>query len=260
MNNLIKNEIKKINTIINHLEIPNELLAFLQTPSQRIRSIISLLYLKAHNKKITDNIYSILVAGEIIHNSSLLHDDVIDDAEYRRNNVTLAKKYGNHMSVILGDLLLSTAFEFILKINNQEIFANFNQCVQEMCKAEIIQYNLRGQKYQIEEYIKICEGKTAYLFMTILKNCAIISDLEQKLVENFAKNFGILYQINNDREKYSKQIDERNQIFTADKLIGIEKTNFLIDNYYNQVKKTLDYLPQNKYRDGLEDILKKYAG
>ena len=67
--------------------------SFLLENSKFIRSKLAILYLKSQNLEINDDIYKILSAGEIIHSASLLHDDVIDDADIRRGRCSINKKF-----------------------------------------------------------------------------------------------------------------------------------------------------------------------
>ena len=86
---LIKEELERVNEEISGITIESEnikktLQELLQYGSKRIRTIVSAIYIKANNKKVSKNSIHILSAGEIIHNASLLHDDVLDDASARR--------------------------------------------------------------------------------------------------------------------------------------------------------------------------------
>lgn len=255
MDNLLTVELNIIDKKFNDFKLPDELNLFLCSNSKKIRTIVSLLYLKAHNIEITNDIYLILLTGEVIHNASLLHDDVIDDADLRRGEITIAKLFNNHLSILFGDLLLTTATEEILKLKNFEIFENFNTCIKKMCEAEILQYSLRGQKYEYDKYIEICKGKTAYLFMTILNSCAILSNIDKIKAQQFGEQFGILFQLKNDEEIYSKQLDKKNKIFTSDDIIGVEKTKVLRDNYKQGALFLIKDLPNNIYKKKLEDII-----
>ena len=259
INELAKNELTLIdkelsNLFTNSNNIYAELKNFLESPTKRIRSLLAILYLKAIN--IEPNI-DLLVVGELIHNASLLHDDVIDNAEIRRSKKTLWKIFNSHISILSGDFLLSLATEKLINIQNFEILKQFQNCIKKMSEAEILQYSLRGQLPTKEQYLKIIEGKTAELFVTILKtNCLFDNDISSK-AERFAMNFGILFQIKNDLEKQSAQTDLDNNIYTLKDIIGIEKTKILIDNYQEEIRKDIKELPRNIYSEGLENLLGK---
>ena len=112
--NLVKTELERIDrelflVSINQNDLDYDLNNFLKSPKKRIRSLVAILYLKAFSKNIDEQIINILTAGELIHNASILHDDVIDDAETRRGNITIGKKFTPEISILTGDFLLSIA-------------------------------------------------------------------------------------------------------------------------------------------------------
>ena len=106
--------------------IPNEALnKFVSKGSKLIRSSLAILYFKAQNFEISEKVYNILSAGEIIHNASLLHDDVIDNANLRRGEKTLSKQFSPHVSILAGDYLLSYAIEKLLLLKDFKILDIF---------------------------------------------------------------------------------------------------------------------------------------
>jgi geranylgeranyl pyrophosphate synthase len=147
----------------------NDLSNFLINSSKFIRSKFAILYLKSFNIDLTDEIYNILASGELIHSASLLHDDVIDDADIRRGEISFPKKYNNKISILAGDYILAFSIEKLLNLNNLEIIKLFKNCTQTMCKSEIKQYFLRGQIPTEKDYLEICNGKTAELFTLLIR-------------------------------------------------------------------------------------------
>lgn len=228
---------------------------FILKPSKRIRSKIAILYFSALGYEINNDVIQILSAGEIIHNASLLHDDVLDNAPTRRGETTIAQKHSPHISILAGDYLVSLAIDKLLNINSKEILNNFKTCIQKMTASEIKQYFLRGKIPTLAEYLEICEGKTAALFETIFENCAIILNANIETSKKFAKIFGIVFQVKNDLEKESAHVDELNKIYTAKDILGIEKTTSLLDNYKEEMREILKGVPENKYKQELEDLL-----
>ena len=231
----------------------NDLKEFILKSSKRIRSKVAILYFKSAGFEINNSILKILAAGEIIHNASLLHDDVIDNAEMRRGKTTISKKYSSKISILAGDYLTSLAIEKLLNLKNFEILNIFKDCIQKMTKAEIKQYFLRGKVPAKSEYIEICEGKTAALFEAIFESCAIILNAPVNNAVNFAKNFGIVFQIKNDLEEHSAANDKSNEIYTAKDILGIENTYILLDNYKEEMRKILIKHPQNSHKQEVEE-------
>lgn len=255
---LVKTELDDINSNLSDLftnsnEIFFELNFFLKSPKKRIRSLVTILYIKAFSKQINTDL---LTVCELIHNASLLHDDVIDNADFRRNNPTFNKKFNSHISILSGDYLLSLATDKLIQIGNWNIIKNFQSCIQQMSEAELLQYSLRGNIPTKNEYLKIAKGKTAELFIATLKSSAELADLNLQQAEYFAENFGILFQIKNDFEINSEEADKKNGIHTLKDIIGIEKTKSLMDNYLEEIRSKIGCLPQNKYSKGLEELLR----
>lgn len=255
---IIKHEIKKIkdNLILNFKDpIPNQSLKLFITDGKFIRSKLALLYLKSQNCEITNNILKILEAGETLHSASLLHDDVLDEAEIRRGKTVLAKEFNQKVAILAGDFLVSKVIEKLIEINDFDIIANFKNCTASMTETELKQYFLREKLYSEKEYIEICQGKTASLFATILKSCAKLSNISEEKAEIFGINFGIFFQIKNDLNPESAKLDKMNKIYTAKDIIGIEKTNNLLDNYKEEMSKIIDTFPENIYKKNLKDLI-----
>ena len=188
---------KLLNIMKEGIEYPF-LLEFLDEPSKRIRSKIAILYLKSCGKILNDDIYSVLAAGELIHNASLLHDDIIDEAELRRGKTPVGIKISPKISILAGDYLVSQA---IAKINNSEIIEIFQACTKNMCEAEFKQFFMRGQIPSEEDYINICKGKTGALFAAILESCALLADIDRDKARLFGEFYGLYFQLKNDLEE-----------------------------------------------------------
>lgn len=255
---LVCDDIRKVEDCLKKVFKPanivhEEIDSFLNGTSKRIRSILALLYLKANRIELTQDIIKILVSGEIIHNASLLHDDVIDKADMRRGKSTIYSKFNSDISILSGDFLLTQATKLLLKIDRHEKVLNiFLECAEQMENAEIQQYMLRGKVPEIHDYIDICKGKTASLFSAILQCIAIIGKADIAAAKFLGENFGILFQIKNDMNENSVKIDKKNGIYTAIDIIGIEKTNILTDNYLENIRKLTEDFPEKVYKDAIK--------
>ena len=138
---LVEKEINNLNTLIintlsdNNNQISNDISDYLSSKSKRIRPTLVFLFAKALGIKITDEINHLACAVELIHNSTLVHDDILDNADTRRGKISLNYKLGNSLSVLAGDILLSIALKELIKFNNVEIIDTFSQAIYLMCKG-----------------------------------------------------------------------------------------------------------------------------
>lgn len=264
----VENEINKISCGSDLLQ--SELISIIKAPSKRIRPVLNLLYLKMLDSNISNSQIILQSAIELIHNATLIHDDVIDNSAKRRNHKTLNAKFDNSLAVVSGDLLLTIAIQKILQINIPEITEIFNNALMNMCKGEINQYFNKFKIPTMEEYLEKCKNKTSQLFMSGLRASLIVSQTVDDDVEDFAKSFGIAFQIRDDllniiqyNSDKPVQSDIEEGIYTAPVIfagnienlnIGIEKTKLLLDNYIERVKNILNSKPNNQYRQALMSL------
>ena len=246
--------------ILENFEEPfpeNRLEKFINGKSKMVRSALTVLWIKANGAELSENIFKVLSAGEIIHNASLLHDDVIDDSGTRRGEKTFSLEFNPKMSILAGDFLVSFAIEKLNSLNSPQIINNFKNCIKKMSQAEIKQYFLRNTKPDIDTYIEICCGKTANLFRTIMESCALIANLSEEKAKVFGETFGILFQIRNDLNEDSAKNDKVNGIMTAKDILGIENTLILSDNYKSKLTEMMKSFKNTKYKRALEELIQK---
>ncbi|NLM61295.1 MAG: polyprenyl synthetase family protein [Clostridiales bacterium] len=126
------------------------------------------------------NAVKLAAAVEILHLATLVHDDVIDDAEVRRGVVTLHRKYGRKTAIICGDYLLALALRTASGVENAENYVKFNfpDYVSRICLGELNQHINNGNlDLSVYKYLKIISGKTAALFeASFLAGAVIISE------------------------------------------------------------------------------------
>ena len=209
----------------------------------------------------------------MIHNASLIHDDIIDNSDFRRGIKSLSSEFGNKLGVICGDYLLSLAMEEILNLDCNYITKNIVKTLKQMCLGEINQNFDRFKIGTIEEYIEKIKQKTAYLFETALECCAFISNKDYNIekIKYFGQNFGIAFQIKDDLLNILKnedlkpvQSDIAQGIYTAPVIfagnienleIGVEKTKDLLNNYIKNLLYQLKDIDNNIYKKALEELV-----
>lgn len=173
---------------------------------KRIRPTLVLLSASAvdNNSSKSEDIINLATIVEIVHMASLIHDDVIDEAEIRRNKPTAHKLLGNKIAILAGDHLLSIAFhllsEVIKRKRDNTILKVFAKTMQEMCEGAIQEVN-NSQKFSERDYLRLIKKKTAYLFSTscyVGAKCSNATISEADLMATYGMNFGITFQIIDD--------------------------------------------------------------
>lgn len=265
---IVSNELHQLETeMVKGLENYSKLEEYVSVPSKHIRPVLTFLFLKACNTEITKEQIKLQAIAELIHNASLLHDDVIDNSATRRNKDSFNKIEGNHMAVVAGDFILSIALTKLVELNSIKLLELFAKTLNNMCSGEISQHSMKFKIPSIEQYIEKTYNKTGSLFETSLKSALLITSKEQEISADFAKNFGIAFQIRDDIKniyKNSPDCDLKNGIYTApviysgnpqNPLTGIEKAKSLLNNYVREAKNNLKFLPENIYKNALIELV-----
>ncbi|HDZ59062.1 MAG TPA: polyprenyl synthetase family protein [Ignavibacteriales bacterium] len=191
----------------------------INSKGKRIRPLLVLLSAKAVGGKFND-VYNAAVAVELLHNFTLVHDDIMDNADKRRGRLTLHKKYNNNTAILVGDSLLSVAYEYLLKdcdSNAKYVISSFTRGLVEVCEGQSLDTDFEQRKnVSLNEYIIMIKKKTAALAKTCCEIGASIgggSREEIKALASYGTNLGIAFQIQDDllditadEEKFGKKI------------------------------------------------------
>lgn len=172
--------------------------------AKRVRPLLCLYYHWMHDAHIDPVFLNIGVAAEFIHAASLLHDDIIDEADKRRGKSTAHRVFGNAHAVLAGDFLLTEAFD-LLRSFDRGVTDRAIDVVREMTKAAILELDARGKvDITVEDWQTIAKGKTGILFSW----CGFASsqylkkhDHEQALWEAFER-IGIIFQLADDLKDF----------------------------------------------------------
>lgn len=262
---------------------------FLLNKGKRIRPAIIFLFVKAICNEIKEIDYNIAIINELIHNATLIHDDIIDCSMIRRGEKTLNFDYDSKLAVLAGDYLLAKSITILNNIKNDKIQTLHSNTVSALINGELFQYFNRFKLLTIDDYIEKSKNKTAKLFEAgIVSSC--IAHQKEEFIENtrnFALNFGIAFQIHNDlkninnAQKTSEDIkngdysapiifyaQENNieMIKNENKLLkdiknsnAIENTKALIKEYTNKAIENLSFIEDNLYKEALIDLCKLYT-
>ncbi len=180
----------------------NEMSTYQQdTGGKKLRALLTLSSAKLNGY---DGLSHIHLAScvELIHNATLLHDDVIDNSTKRRGRTTSNIVFGNQASILIGDYLLSRCFEIMVDVGSLEILKLLSSVSAEISQGEVLQLQHEKQiNINEETYLNIIEKKTASLFGAATKVGGILgkkSENEKSALLSYGKNLGMAFQITDD--------------------------------------------------------------
>ena len=176
---------------------------FIKSPGKRLRPVIVLFLgeLFKNNKK--DSINGAL-GVELLHNFTLVHDDIMDEDDLRHNVVTIHKKWDNAHAVLSGDGLGALGPIFIGKIkkNTLKILIRYNEVILEICEGQAYDMEFEKKDFvSVNDYLLMSAKKTGSLFELCFEIASLISDKYEKYLKNLkdlGRNLGIIFQIQDD--------------------------------------------------------------
>ena len=170
------------------------------------------------------NVIRLATVMEMLHTATLVHDDIIDNADTRRNRTSVNARFGNQAAVLMGDWLYMSAFETSLKERNLEILDILTHLTRKMTEGELIQLTTLGQTDISEtDYFDILQRKTAYLFSACCEIGAILGNAdkdEQKALRDYGMNLGMAFQIADDILDFTSEDEVLGKASGADLLEG----------------------------------------
>ena len=186
---------------------------------KRLRPLLALLAGGATGK-ISLNHVDLAVIVELIHIATLVHDDVMDEAERRRAQPTANARWGNSLSVLLGDCLFAHALTLSTNFENADIGRAIARTAATVCSGEMIQTQRRFDlNLTVQDYLRIVEMKTGSLFSAAAELAALISEAELNVIETF-KNFG--FQIGTAYQIYDDCVDLAGSESVTGKTLGTD--------------------------------------
>jgi len=142
------------------------------------------------------------VIVELIHIATLVHDDIMDEAERRRAQPTVNARWGNSLSVLLGDCLFAQALNLSTEFENANISRAIARAAREVCSGEIIQTQRRFDLHLgIDDYLRIVEMKTGSLFAAAAELGAVLNEADAQTAQtlrDYGRKMGAAYQIYDD--------------------------------------------------------------
>ena len=174
---------------------------YLRTKGKQIRPLLVLLSARLFGDINASTLHA-AASLEMLHNATLIHDDVVDNADYRRRTPTLNKDFDNRIAVLVGDFFVSTALQEAIKTKDMKAVVSVAELGKELSLGEIDQIsNARDRSIDESRYFDVIGKKTASLFMKCVKMGAETtnaSDAEITSLVEYARLLGLCFQIKDD--------------------------------------------------------------
>lgn len=259
--------------------IENSILELLNSGGKMLRPAFTIIASKFgdYNEERTRALSSVM---EMFHMATLVHDDIIDEAKFRRGKETVQSKYGKNYAVYIGDYLFCLCFKILATTSSIERGIEVDtKVMSRICMGEIDQLNSRFNKHVcVKDYLKRTSGKTAELFSLSFYIGGAESSCDQKtcrLFWNIGHNIGMAFQIIDDILDYTSTDEElgkqagkdiKEGIYTLPLILAIKKNpqdfeKLLNENEYTneEVVEIINTVKNNNGIDEAINIAKKYT-
>lgn len=187
--------------------------------------------------EITSQDIETAAVAELIHTATLIHDDVLDDAELRRGEPTLKTLRGNKIAVLSGDYLLAQASLKLSKLNNCKLVSIYAHVLSDLCDGEILQLQQQGNcLMDWSQYLRKTQCKTASLFEACTESAGVIHQQSDAIIEQlkaYGRHLGLAFQLADDLLDFTSTAealgkpaleDLRQGIVTAPVILALQKT------------------------------------
>ena len=201
VNNVIKKSLSSDIPIINQISSH-----IISSGGKRMRPILHLL-ISGMGGEINEVNHKIAAIIEFIHTATLLHDDVVDQSEKRRNIKTANALFGNAASVLVGDFIYSRSFQMMVGIDNMKIMKILSDTTNAISEGEVLQLlNNHNPDISENQYFKVIQFKTAKLFEACGSLAGVSNNKNPEIVDFYSRlglHFGIIFQLVDDILDYS---------------------------------------------------------
>lgn len=251
---MLSPEFNRINKIIksrldpDDIIVKNESYDLFKSGGKKIRPTFTLLAGKLGDTDRYDDVLKTGAALELLHMATLVHDDIIDDANLRRGKPTVFYRQGYFQAINTGNYLLSTTINLVSDIEHTAFHQTFSEAIENIVKGEVIQFNQQYDHGQtLEDYYQKIYRKTALLIEMCVKLGGYAGNLEDEVFDKlikYAYHIGMSFQI----------IDDCLDFIGDEKSLGKPKYSDLENGHY-----TLPVLLLRDKDDAFKDKLIRYS-
>lgn len=199
--------------ILNHLDSRVPLIMqvgryLVEGGGKRLRPLVCLLSARATGYQGEQHIPLASII-EMLHTATLIHDDVVDESDLRRGRATVNSAWNNATAVLVGDFLISRAFQLIVGMENHVISQLISEGTVIIAEGEVLQLvHQRDPDTSEERYMSVIYGKTAQLFATATETGAVLGNPAfRQAMKDYAIHFGAAFQIIDDIMDYTSSAD-----------------------------------------------------
>ncbi len=150
--------------------------------------------------------YELAATVELIHTSTLLHDDVVDESSLRRGRATANAMFGNAASVLVGDFLYSRSFQMMVSVKNMRVLEVLADATNVIAEGEVLQLmNMHDADLSVDDYLRVIRYKTAKLFEASARLGAVLGGADSALEEHcadYGRSLGTAFQLVDDLLDY----------------------------------------------------------
>jgi geranylgeranyl diphosphate synthase type II len=191
----------------------------LEMGGKRLRPVLLLLSYNMFSDSV-ENVIPAAIAIEVFHNFTLLHDDIMDKAEVRRNRLTVHKQFSENSAILSGDVMAFLSYQYLLECKSErlpEVLGLFTKTAIEVCEGQQLDMDFENRLNVVEqEYIEMIRLKTAVLLACGLKAGALLANTNDEVANQlyeFGLNLGLAFQLQDDlldsfgnQESFGKKI------------------------------------------------------
>ena len=238
------------------------LIYVLNRKGKQIRPILVFLFAKMFSKgNINEKSYRAANLVELIHTASLIHDDIVDDSNVRRNFLTINALWKNRISVLVGDFFLSKALLLSTENKDYDLLNEVSKAVKEISEGELFQIQKsRNFNLSEEDYIILISKKTASLFSCCCKLGSISSGKNNiDDIELFGNYLGIIFQIKDDLFDFTtKRIGKPNKSDLKSQKITLPLIHSIQNSSYRDRREIKAILKKKKYTTDNKKLVNEF--
>ncbi len=244
---IIEDRLSALSIERNPSELYHPIQYILSIGGKRIRPCLALMTYSLFADSV-DEIIDPALGIEVFHNFTLLHDDIMDNAKFRRNSPTVHIKWNRNTAILSGDAMLILAYQLISKTQTEvlpQVFELFNQTALEVCEGQQLDMNFEKMaNVSVDEYLEMIRLKTAVLIAASVATGGITAQAYQTDIDNlyqFGLNIGMAFQIQDDYLDVFAENYQFGKSIGAD-IIANKKTFLLLSALQTEDKKLVNEL------------------